>query len=1685
MKKARFIIISTVCLLLQLQALYAQTDAELVQRLKDQVARISTSASFSFEELKRTEDPELSISRDNYSFTLEGKGSFMGIPDVEILAYFTKSGSPNYFRALLPTAKTAGNLNLDALAAGPDWKNFFLPSVLTDRFMFSSWVAEFNTDKNRVSKLALRFRVAGNLTPIDGWDLNLDRIEVGYDIENPYAPAKNPADSNYEKSISGQLSATMNAFGAEINISSNLVTDIKDWELSTDMYSIKIPLSTLWEKMKGDRIFPWPAFMNNFEVSKLQVDIKPLSELSITAWTNPLGNFHFMVRRSKTQKDVQEPLSTQLSGGYTQASTGTTSTSLTGGYTQASSGSTSTSLTGGYTQASSGSTSTTSSTSTTTTSTSTTTTTSAYEILAAYSLPENLEFGGGLTLLNSFRPSNAGIVVSTFKDPTDNTLPIFAGLGSGNTLVRRGVTFLALVDIENFRQQSLKTVLRNVTKYFDVTSPLNSILFKAHLPLPPQPFSDFSAMAALNFSKQMNLFRRVYFKDLSLEAKPAAGDPEFSLYGTIGVVWDNPDKPLLFKGGFGINAASLTVTGKAQMDGALNLPNPYGFPKVSFANLALTAGIKFSTEIPTPDNLFLSGQMRINDITGNATIGLDQNEFNKNMVLARFCNLDFNNIMDAFCGPEITNKIPRFIRNKIGGTGIKNVYIKLIPPGASTNFIGGPPPDPGFTEACANIPTVKENDFDPGFKLAGQAQVLNWDGNFVFGFEGTMSSLSAGLTAIGNMAPLKFPFKIGSVPVFELTGAGGRGRPELFVDLSTRHLMSGITNKFSALRSESSVEFVPAKSCFLQARHSGRAFDIAGASKQMEAKVQQFDLNRSAAQEFVFEPAADGYYSIRNVNSGMYLDVHMGLAQAGRKIWQYVGNGSPAQLFKPVMNSSGYFELESKLNPNLVVEVTEAAFTNGAELRINHRVKGSFNQQFRQLMADMAADPSTATGYRENQVVYGSGRITVLGVSANAYLDLNTNGFQCNLNGKILGFMEGNMQVTIADFGDPLKGTSVTGSADQKFVQVIQDKARDAVKAIFGSRMANVFGSISSKLLDVRSITFSGNLDAMKSGVKMKVIFAVNGKEYTANVNADVNDVAAFAKKLGEEIARLAKLSFNALMDEAEKVIREMKQLAEKALNEMQDAANKAVDFAKNTSEAALKTANELKNDLASGAKTAAISTRDGFITVGNKTRDFFVDFGKFTRKTVEKIFNKAIDQLDNGWDSFTSAVKKAFTGGDNEERIMTDGPAFRIITRHQNYVLTSTNSTKKNYPVVVAPGRGNYLENWQLVPNDKNDEGSFFLVSGYSGLLVAKPLSTHLTLIPHESDHKGRERMMMESVPNEQGWFYLRYHKTEFDKRLNATVYTFAELKQVTVNNLLQWVLAPVEYAGARRPGNTGKFRFEKTGDIDWKKTKSFPPAIILAAPLQEGGRYQFNGEPEQYIYSEGKFRWIPDVETLVAGKWDAKPLTVLPNNQQVSTVLSIPIPSRKSGALVQAQNDPAVYIIHNGVRRWIPDVETFNMMGLNSAMIQSVTPADLQAIPAGDPLPSRFVPGGSLGERALYRQIGDPSVYVIINQIRRGIPNPETLLAMGYNWGHVKEITAQVMNSLPKGDNVPNRANGMLVQVNGQPAVYLMESGLRRPIPDAETFNALKLNWNNIQKITQADMNEIPSGPAIPSVK
>ena len=1501
-------IIGIFSLLFSFSVAMAQTSAEpsptqesFITRMLSDVGRIVDKANIQITTSTLTES--------DLTKTLKGQCNFFNLTNVGFMAKFDAAGLIRRFEVAVPLGQKLDDGNISSIIKSGDWVQLFVPDDVKKSMVLSKYFINF-TNTLTIDSVGVGFSIPGKL-PIFGLSaLNLSEVGIGYKVSNPLSQA----------SLSGILSATVLWGGdnpVSFSVQSNLVRNPKEWELRFGIGNLSI--NSLAENLGIDRSLIPVGVNNLLTLTSANLTIKPCAYSFLFNGSSSLGNINLLVKRVSLENN---PVPTD---------TLSLNTSLTGGYGNAASPPP---LPPDHPDAPP-----------TQPATPAAPAAKNYKwgLMAGFSLPESNDDVQAIRFMRKIGLTNIALVISTFDDAVETNLPIFANLGSGNTMIQKGISFVAWVPVEDLLTkykltQPLRAFAPEFMKALNTANPFKSVMFRANVSA--TNIGEFNLEGDLNFNDKMALsvkgveIGKFSNLKLGLGVSPLAQSAEFSFSALWSMLIDpTQNEPLNFAATMFVKpGADASVT--MGFSGAMlsNWDNVYGIPGIGFNSLKFKAGLSFSSAIiPIPDDIFFTGQMKYGQVVGDVTMAVNYNELSQNMVLARFCKLSLANVIDQFLGGTVKTKYNSKkntyvnVLNDFLNMELKDVYFKVVPPNAPTDLMSGLRLSVDYTKDSCNTTSLKLGDsWVPGIRMAAEGKFAGWNGYFDVGIEGSLSSLSGGLTLKGKMDPIKI--SANGFKIFHFSGYNESDPFELFVDLSTNNLIKG----FSSLLS-----------------------------------------------------------------------------------------GPDA-----------------------------AAMTAGSD-----------------------------------RIFYLSGGLTILeAVSAKTLIELTPEGYKFRANGKIYKFVDGTIDATIGSFKDILNTTTVNGQLN---IGAIQQKIIDRLGTVLGD--IPFFNEL-RKGFTINSISFAGKLAMLQSSANAKINFKIAGQTFSPEISISmgssidflVNTVVDKIVDIAKDVINIAKRTFNEAIE-----------AARIAAETLKNAAVASYNLAKNTTEQAIQTANNLKIKLTSVAQSAFNGAKDGFTNAALKTEQFFKDLANFTQKTVEKIYNKSISQIKNGWESFTSTMKQAFTGADNEERIMTDGPAFRVITKYQNQVLAATLNIKSNWPVVVRPRTdvNNFLETWQLVPNDKNDEGSFYLVSGYNALLITKPWPTHTILIPHESDHKDRERMLMEQVPNEPGWYYLKF------RDFNNNGYTYVEVKTVQLAdvsgkpgfqaNIPQMVLAPVNYSATSRPGDMGKFKFEKAGDLDWTKAKNLPPPMVPAVPFVEGSRYKFNLQPEYYIYSNSKFRWIPDLETLAAGKFDAKPLIELPDNQRVSTVLGTPYPSRKDGILIQAQNDPAVYIMDNGFRRWIPDMNTLNLMGLNTTMVNSISIADLKEIPRGAQIPVNFKPMIALQEKALYQVPGDPTVYVVLNNMLRGIPDPETLGLMGYTFAQVTSISVQELASLNKGTILPVRTQNSTLQVIGKTEIYMMDKGTRRLTPDPATRKILNIDLSKVQKITQADIDMIPLGPAITSMK
>lgn len=124
----------------------------------------------------------------------------------------------------------------------------------------------------------------------------------------------------------------------------------------------------------------------------------------------------------------------------------------------------------------------------------------------------------------------------------------------------------------------------------------------------------------------------------------------------------------------------------------------------------------------------------------------------------------------------------------------------------------------------------------------------------------------------------------------------------------------------------------------ITAIHSAKVLDVQGGSSNCGANVNQYTANGTDAQSWLLKDCGNGYYNIISKANGLCLDVESGsTSRNGANIQLYYSNGTDAQKFKltPInIIDNGTYEIETKLNSNMVADVAGGSKADGANVQL-------------------------------------------------------------------------------------------------------------------------------------------------------------------------------------------------------------------------------------------------------------------------------------------------------------------------------------------------------------------------------------------------------------------------------------------------------------------------------------------------------------------------------------------------------------------------------------------------------------------------------------------------------------------------------------------------------------------------------------------------------------------------------
>jgi hypothetical protein len=194
----------------------------------------------------------------------------------------------------------------------------------------------------------------------------------------------------------------------------------------------------------------------------------------------------------------------------------------------------------------------------------------------------------------------------------------------------------------------------------------------------------------------------------------------------------------------------------------------------------------------------------------------------------------------------------------------------------------------------------------------------------------------------------------------------------------------------------------------------------------------------------------------------------------------------------------------------------------------------------------------------------------------------------------------------------------------------------------------------------------------------------------------------------------------------------------------------------------------------------------------------------------------------------------------------------------------------------------------------------------------------------------------------------------------------------------------------------------------------------------------------------------------------------------------MSSPVNDPKLTPYVRGTTNAAVFFLQNGTARLVPDTATLTYMSAGQ-QVRTLSDADMAALPQGPPLPSRA--DGTLLIEAVSAATQAGLAFLMQGGLKRRIPDAQT--AAGIENGGVQShvIAPADAIAIPNGTPMPSRADGTVYQGTGGAFAFLLEKNLKSAVPDATTLRDAGHDWSTALPISANDLAAIPNGNPLPS--
>ena len=239
-----------------------------------------------------------------------------------------------------------------------------------------------------------------------------------------------------------------------------------------------------------------------------------------------------------------------------------------------------------------------------------------------------------------------------------------------------------------------------------------------------------------------------------------------------------------------------------------------------------------------------------------------------------------------------------------------------------------------------------------------------------------------------------------------------------------------------------------------------------------------------------------------------------------------------------------------------------------------------------------------------------------------------------------------------------------------------------------------------------------------------------------------------------------------------------------------------------------------------------------------------------------------------------------------------------------------------------------------------------------------------------------------------------------------------------------------------------------------------------VLAGIFPEGALVKAKAGDDQTVYLIDDGLKLPfESLTALISRYDPHKVLEIAGEELVKYQTGVTIKYANYSILQSA--DKQKYLVDGLQKRLITSDEVFRKLGFNPEEVISVTDEDLTAFKNGEPInDAAQSPFGQLLQdmtsNTLY-YVKDGKKFMIIDVSIAKANFPEL---------KISEVTTRTLEKF--SDTTPLKlADGTLIKKDKDPNVYVVSAGLRRLIPDGQTFETLGYSWARILVVPTKVMN------------